>query len=410
MKLKKTMFKDSPLPFDLAYGHVGRIYLKVPIWDMFTSPLIIVVEDVFGLVRIKPTDEWQPNLQKQAYNDLVAEVLHQFELFVKNKEILAAKAKEQEESQSSATFGEKFIARIIDNIQISIRHIYFRFEDKMSGMHHNARENEKFAIGVRLKEFSVFTSDKNFKQITQDAANEVPVDAKDNDLTYKVAAIDGFSVFCDWHQVDLECNGGIDLKQLEDIKDQADPENYFYKILAGEFSTNAYERVRTHKYLIDGFKVSLHLQLNKNIKFPSMPASLDHPQIWAEIVIGDEAEIKKRSDEGSKKEHDDPGRSCQKHGNENALLLSIYQPQILRILKTLEIIGFFNEFKDGALNGFRTRKLLPDEKKEYLKWYTAWRPLEDSVKEQDVKTSKELREKMKKIENLTNDAELIAVR
>jgi len=99
----------------------------------------------------------------------------------------------------------------------------------------------------------------------------VPVDAKDKDLTYKVAAIDGFSVFCDWHQIDLECNGGIDLKQLEDIKDHADPDNYFYKILAGEFSANALERVKTHKYLIDGFKVSLHLKLNKNIKFPSMP-------------------------------------------------------------------------------------------------------------------------------------------
>lgn len=121
----------------------------------------------------------------------------------------------------------------------------------------------------------------------------MPVDAKDKDLTYKVAAIDGFSVFCDWHQIDLECNGGIDLKQLEDIKDQADPDNYFYKILAGEFSANALERVKTHKYLIDGFKVSLHLKLNKNIKFPSMPASLDHPQIWADIVIGDEAQIKK---------------------------------------------------------------------------------------------------------------------
>ena len=108
-------------------------------------------------------------------------------------------------------------------------------------------------------------------------------------MTYKVAEIDGFSVFCDWHQIDLQCNGGIDLKQLEDIKDQADPENYFYKILAGEFSMNALERVKTHKYLIDGFKVSLHLRLNKNIKFPSMPASLNHPQIWAEIVIGDEA-------------------------------------------------------------------------------------------------------------------------
>jgi len=47
----------------------------------------------------------------------------------------------------------------------------------------------------------------------------------------------------------------------------------------------------------------------------------------------------------------------------------------------LEIIGFFNEFKDGALNEFITRKLQPDEKKEYLKHYMAWRKLEDSIKE-----------------------------
>jgi hypothetical protein len=76
----------------------------------------------------------------------------------------------------------------------------------------------------------------------------------------------------------------------------------------------------------------------------------------------------------------------------------------------LEIIGFFNEFRDGALNEFITRKLKPDEKKEYLNYYTAWRTLEDSVKDQDVKTFAELREQMRKIENLTNDAELIAVR
>lgn len=76
----------------------------------------------------------------------------------------------------------------------------------------------------------------------------------------------------------------------------------------------------------------------------------------------------------------------------------------------MEIIGFFNEFRDGALNEFITRKLKPDEKKEYLNYYTAWRTLEDSVKDQDVKTFAELREQMRKIENLTNDAELIAVR
>ena len=40
MKLK-DIFKDSPMPFRLVYGQVGRIYLKIPIWDIFNSPLII---------------------------------------------------------------------------------------------------------------------------------------------------------------------------------------------------------------------------------------------------------------------------------------------------------------------------------------------------------------------------------
>ena len=196
---------------------------------------------------------------------------------MKNKEILA---EEEKEHQSSATFGEKFIARIIDNIQISIRNIYFRFEDQMSGTHQHENAHEKFAIGIKLKEFSVFTSDKDFKEISHDASKDASknvVDAKDKDLTYKVATIDGFSVACDWHQIDLRSHGGIDLKKLEDIKDKADKNNYFYEVLNGEFSDNPLDLVKTHKYLIDGFKVSLHLKLNKNIKFPSMPASLDHP-------------------------------------------------------------------------------------------------------------------------------------
>lgn len=96
---------------------------------MFSSPLIIIVEDVFGLIKIKPTETWDEELQRKAYNDAVQAVLDQFELFVKQKEILE---QAEQENQSSSTFGEKFIARIIDNIQISIKNIYFRFEDKMS--------------------------------------------------------------------------------------------------------------------------------------------------------------------------------------------------------------------------------------------------------------------------------------
>jgi len=50
MKLKASLFDDSPLPFALKYGQVGRIFVKVPLWDMFKTPLVIEIEDVIGLV------------------------------------------------------------------------------------------------------------------------------------------------------------------------------------------------------------------------------------------------------------------------------------------------------------------------------------------------------------------------
>lgn len=58
MRLRSDLFKQSPLPFSLKYGHIGRIYIKIPIWDMFKSPLIIEISDVFGFVTFKPKGEW----------------------------------------------------------------------------------------------------------------------------------------------------------------------------------------------------------------------------------------------------------------------------------------------------------------------------------------------------------------
>ena len=62
MKLRSDIFDDSPMPFSLDYGQVGKIYIKIPIWDMFASPMIINVENVFGLAKIKKIGEWKTEL------------------------------------------------------------------------------------------------------------------------------------------------------------------------------------------------------------------------------------------------------------------------------------------------------------------------------------------------------------
>ena len=61
MKLRQDIFDDSPMPFRLDYGQVGRIYLKIPIWDIFNSPLIIQVENVFGVIRVN--NDWKPSIE-----------------------------------------------------------------------------------------------------------------------------------------------------------------------------------------------------------------------------------------------------------------------------------------------------------------------------------------------------------
>jgi hypothetical protein len=67
MKLKPTIFDGTGLPFGLKYGHVGRIHLKLPFWDMFKSPLVIEIHDLVAVIRIKQVGEWNEEKVREAF-------------------------------------------------------------------------------------------------------------------------------------------------------------------------------------------------------------------------------------------------------------------------------------------------------------------------------------------------------
>ena len=67
MKLKSTLFDSMPLPFSLAYGKIGVIHLKIPVWNMFNQPLIIEITDLFALVRPKHLKEWSEEVEVKAF-------------------------------------------------------------------------------------------------------------------------------------------------------------------------------------------------------------------------------------------------------------------------------------------------------------------------------------------------------
>lgn len=207
MKLKQSLFDDWPVPFRLEYGQVGRIYLKIPIWNLFSQPVIIQVQDVFGYVKLINIPDFDADVQKRAYRNATQASLEQFEIFEKQKKEIKVEAQKSQ----SGSYTTKLLANIIENIRIEVSNIYFRFEDKMSG------DNEDFALGLLLKEFSVFNCNSKFERL--EPHNKERKDAEDGPaykalLRYKKIKISGFSVFCDWQNVKCRDNGGIALEAL----------------------------------------------------------------------------------------------------------------------------------------------------------------------------------------------------
>ena len=75
---------------------------------------------------------------------------------------------------------------------------------------------QKFALGVRLKEFGVYNADMDYNKIEMKDQQKKSVSDRDlAKLTYKIAKIDGFSIFCDYEEIDKPENGGIYLNRLQ---------------------------------------------------------------------------------------------------------------------------------------------------------------------------------------------------
>ena len=78
-------------------------------------------------------------------------------------------------------------------------------------------KDQRFSIGVRLKEFGVNNADRNYQKIEMKEKPIKGVELVDYDqslLSYKIAWIDGFSIFCDYENIDRPENGAIDLAKL----------------------------------------------------------------------------------------------------------------------------------------------------------------------------------------------------
>ncbi|KAJ6604648.1 vacuolar protein sorting-associated protein 13 [Mycena vulgaris] len=126
LRLKKGALDKFRLPVDVLEGHLGKFTLSLHWMNLGNQPVEVMVEDVYLLVAAK------------------AERLE-------NAELLHMRGQAESSSETtpqSQGLWESLTAKIINNLQVTVKNIHIRYEDKLSVPGH------PFAAGVTLAGFT----------------------------------------------------------------------------------------------------------------------------------------------------------------------------------------------------------------------------------------------------------------
>ena len=178
LHLKRSALDKLGVPFQLEYGFVGYIMVDIPWASLSSKPLIVHIEDVLGLLSPKPADTWSSEEETKRFQESRIESLANFEALHQPELIIS----------NEPGYVEKLIENIVDNIQIRIHRVYFRYEDKITS-------KLPFAIGIKLAEATAETCNSLWK----------PEFVKESKKSFKLLKVQELSVFLDYDEGILIC-------------------------------------------------------------------------------------------------------------------------------------------------------------------------------------------------------------
>ncbi|BGP21450.1 Vacuolar protein sorting-associated protein 13 [Rhodotorula toruloides] len=178
LRLKKEALDKFRLPVDVMEGYLGDLTLSIPWSNLSGKPVRVLIENVYLLAV--PTDSSKATPEEDAARAQAAKLEK-----LENAEMLTtqpAPGLSAEEEQKNQSFTTSLINKIVDNLQIEIRNIHIRYEDKLSVPGH------PFSVGLTLSRFSAVSTDENWQPtfITKHAG---PV--------HKLATLDSLAVYFD---------------------------------------------------------------------------------------------------------------------------------------------------------------------------------------------------------------------
>jgi vacuolar protein sorting-associated protein 13A/C len=167
LRLKKGALDKFRLPIDVSEGHLGKFTLSLHWMNLGNQPVEILIEDVYLLVVPSPQTGTDPEEDESRAQAAKAERLENAELLHMRGD---AEVSSGDSPQSQGVWAS-LIAKVINNLQVTVKNIHIRYEDKMSVPGH------PFAAGITLAGFTAVSVNENWKpafiESTAGAINKV---------------------------------------------------------------------------------------------------------------------------------------------------------------------------------------------------------------------------------------------
>ncbi|KNC49059.1 vacuolar protein sorting-associated protein 13C [Thecamonas trahens ATCC 50062] len=155
LNLKPDALASLELPVTVIRGVIGSLVLKADWKNLKSKPVVAELSDVYvvaGPKAAEPYDEKTENAKAQAAKQAQLVALEDA------KAQAAAARAGQTPEEPADTFTSRLTAKVVDNIQVSIRNIHIRYEDDVTN------PDAPFACGITLENLSAYSTDENWER------------------------------------------------------------------------------------------------------------------------------------------------------------------------------------------------------------------------------------------------------
>lgn len=152
LKLKPESLDKLDLPINLKCGHLANLTMQIPWSNLKSKPVKIQIEDCYILATAKLQNS-------KAYEDEDDRLQRIKRQKLDNLELLSSQSNDsldESDQLKNQSFTESLIAKVIDNLQVTIKNIHIRYED------FDCYTKTPYAFGITLDELSASSTDENW--------------------------------------------------------------------------------------------------------------------------------------------------------------------------------------------------------------------------------------------------------